>query len=207
MPSEPPAWWHHAGMLSWLIGIVVRFLAGTWRVEGPGRAPLEQWLGEGPLVIAMLHGELLPLVALHRGLPLVGLVSRSRDGDLAAGVANTLGYEVIRGSSSRGGVSALREASRTLETGASPAFTVDGPRGPAGVPQGGALLVSRAEGVPVVWVRAQVAQAWRLKSWDRFCIPKPFARVTLSYGRLTPAQPGRAALEAARDTLEACLSG
>ncbi len=194
-------------MGTWLLAGLIRLLASTWRVEGEGRAPLEQLLERGPVVIALLHGQLLPLAALHRGLPLVGLVSRSRDGQLATDLARRLGYGTIRGSTSRGALGAAREAGRTVGEGLSPVFAVDGPRGPAGVPQGGALLVARARGVPVVWARAEARPAWRLRSWDRFSVPLPFARVTLRYGELAPPAPGREALEQARQGLATALQG
>ena len=159
------------------------------------------------MVVALLHGELLPLVALHRGLPLVGLVSRSEDGELASEVATRLGYGVIRGSSSQGALGAVREAARTVGRGESPVLAVDGPRGPAGTPQGGALAISRITGAPVCWARAEARPVWRLRSWDRFCVPLPFARVTLRYGALPPVAPGPQAQERARQELQEQLTG
>jgi lysophospholipid acyltransferase (LPLAT)-like uncharacterized protein len=194
-------------MLAWLIKVAARLLARTWRIQGSGRAPLEDRLNDGPVVVAILHGELLPLVLLHQGLPMVGLVSHSRDGDLAAAVLLGLGFQVVRGSSSRGGSAALREAQAAVSAGRSPVFTVDGPRGPAGVPQVGALLTSRVTSAPLVWARANSAWCWRLGSWDRFCVPLPFSRVTLRYGDLAPVGEGASGLEDARRALQTRLSG
>jgi lysophospholipid acyltransferase (LPLAT)-like uncharacterized protein len=193
-------------VLAWLLTTAIRLLAATWRVEHPGRAPLERSLASGPVVIALRHGDLLPLVALHRGLPLVGLVSQSKDGELATAVARRLGYGVIRGSTSQGALAAVRQAERTVRAGDSPAFAVDGPRGPAGVPHGGALAVSRVSGAPVWWARAHANPAWRLRSWDRFCVPLPFARIALSYGTLPPVGAGREGLEQAREGLQVRLT-
>jgi len=164
-------------------------------------------LADGPVVVAMLHGDLLPLVALHRGLPLMGLVSRSSDGQLAADVAAALGFKVIRGSSSSGGLAAVRAACRAVGAGASPAIAVDGPRGPVGEPQLGALAVGRAAQARVVWARAVARPAWRLRSWDRFAVPLPFARIGLRYGELPAIGPGREGLEVAASDLRRRLSG
>jgi lysophospholipid acyltransferase (LPLAT)-like uncharacterized protein len=51
--------------------------------------------------------------------------------------------------------------------------------------------------VPIVPIRASASRAWRLRSWDRFLIPKPFARVTVTMGPLTRviADSPRAAAE------------
>src|SRR5690606_17424343 len=62
------------------------------------------------------------------------------------------------------------------------AITPDGPRGPAGVAQGGVLLASARAAAPIVPMRSEVSSAWRLGSWDRFMVPKPFARVRVTYG-------------------------
>ena len=164
-----------------LAATLLRLLAATWRVQ---RDP---WPGQGPAVVAFWHGDLIPMVALHRdrastgGSALVGLASRSSDGDLIAHALTALGYEVIRGSSSRGGVAALRSALGALARGGSPALAVDGPRGPAGVVQPGAEALAVRQSVPVIWGRVE-ARGWRARSWDRTLVPWPFARVRIRYG-------------------------
>lgn len=157
------------------IALLVRALARTWRVEQP------PWPVEGPCVVAFQHGDLLPMVALHRHRGLVGLASRSRDGGLVAAVLGALGYAVVRGSSSSGGVEALRAAASAIAAGQSPAFAVDGPRGPGGAVKPGAEALARLAGVPVVY-GVVTARGMRLRTWDRFVIPWPFARVRVRYG-------------------------
>lgn len=164
-----------------MLSVAVRLLARTWRVERP------DFPVEGACVVAFWHGDLLPMIALHRGLGLVGLASRSGDGALVAGVLERLGYAVIRGSSSRGGVEALRAAERAVAAGGRPAFAVDGPRGPAGHVAPGAESVARRTGVPVVHGVVEAA-SYRLGTWDRFRIPWPFARVRVRYGVWRPGE-------------------
>lgn len=166
-------------MIPWLLSVAVRALAWTWRVD---RAP---WPVEGPCVLAFLHGEQLPMIVLHRGRGIVGLASQSKDGALVAGVLERLGYEVVRGSSSRGGGEALMALLLALRAGKSPALAVDGPRGPAGSVQPGAEALARAENLPVLLGRVRAA-GWRARSWDRFLVPWPFARVELRYGVWRP---------------------
>jgi hypothetical protein len=164
-----------------ILAVAVRLLARTWRVERPA------WPVAGPCVVAFWHGHQLPMIALHRGLGLVGIASRSRDGEIVTGVLTRLGYPVVRGSSSRGGVDALRGAATALATGGRPALAVDGPRGPAGVVQPGAEALARRAGVPVVYGVVEAA-GLRLGSWDHFLVPWPLARVRVRYGVWRPGE-------------------
>jgi hypothetical protein len=52
----------------------------------------------------------------------------------------------------------------------------------------GAAIAAQRTGVPIIPVRVDASRSWRLKSWDRFLIPKPFARIDVHYGALTPVQ-------------------
>ena len=163
--------------------VVLRLLAATWRVreiEGERiRAPLRE---RRPFVAIFWHGQMLPLLWWHRNRGVAILISEHGDGEIIARVARRLGYDLVRGSSSRGAERALLESIRLAKSGAPLAITPDGPRGPAESFAAGALLVSHRAGVPLLPVAASASRAWRLRSWDRFMIPKPFARVTIAYG-------------------------
>ena len=90
---------------------------------------------------------------------------------------------------------------RTIQAGRDGAVTPDGPRGPAHVFAAGAAIAAQRTGAPLVMVRASASRAWRLKSWDRFLVPKPFATVRVIYGPIVPvsaASPREAAEEAPR---------
>jgi lysophospholipid acyltransferase (LPLAT)-like uncharacterized protein len=162
-------------MVAALIAFALRLLSWTWRVEQP------PWPTSGPCVVAFWHGDQLPMIALHRGRGLVGVASLSADGAIVAGVLIRLGYGVIRGSTSRGGAEAIWRLREAIRAGRSPALAVDGPRGPAGSVRGGAEQLARTMDVPVVFGRV-VAHGWRARSWDRFVVPWPFARVRVEYG-------------------------
>src|SRR5207302_4298229 len=144
------------------------------------------------------HGELLPLLWTHRNRKVAVMISEHRDGELVARVARSLGFRLVRGSTSRGAARALLNASRELEAGFDVAVTVDGPRGPAHTVAPGVLVISQRTSAPMVPVGASASRSWRLKSWDRFMIPKPFARVTVAYGdpiRVNADTPRDATLE------------
>ena len=154
-----------------------------------------------PVVYAFWHGQQLMMVPTHRGRGIVGLASLSRDGSLLARVIELFGYSVVRGSSSRGGNRALKACLEAMAAGLSPGVAVDGPRGPRGEPHAGAVVMAARSGRPIVYVVGRCAWKIRLKSWDRFEIPGPFARVDLVYGELSPPGGSRQDIEDARRAL------
>lgn len=171
-------------LASRLGGVLLRVLARTWRIRYVNREPVDALhRAARPVVMVLWHGELLPLLWTERVRGLTVLISEHGDGEIVARVALSLGYRTVRGSTSRGGGRALLGMSRALEQdGRSLAITPDGPRGPARTFAPGALIVAQRTGAPVVTMAAGASRAWRLKSWDSFLIPKPFARVTVAYG-------------------------
>ena len=102
------------------------------------------------------------------------MVSRSFDGEYIARIVERLGYEAMRGSSSRGGVAALREMHDWVQQGHSVAVTADGPRGPLYVAKPGTLLLARYTGAPIVAFHVALRDPITFRSWDRFMVPRPF---------------------------------
>jgi hypothetical protein len=163
--------------------MLIRALASTWRMRPHNDAPLhEARANDRRVIFALWHGELLPLLWQHRGENVAIVISEHRDGEIVAKIAESLGYATVRGSSSKGGSRALIGLMREIDAGRDGAITPDGPRGPARVFAPGAAVASQRTGAAIVPIRAAASSAWRLKSWDRFLIPKPFARVDVSYG-------------------------
>lgn len=164
-------------------GPLVGLLARTWRVEEVNAEPWQRIVREGgQYILCAWHGELLTAAWANRDRDLSAMVSEHADGEIIARVMHTWGYRTVRGSSSRSAGRALLGMVRELTEGRSFALTPDGPRGPAGVIQQGLLLASHRSGAPIVTVRCEARRAWRLSSWDRFLVPKPFATVRLVYG-------------------------
>jgi lysophospholipid acyltransferase (LPLAT)-like uncharacterized protein len=169
----------------WLIAaglVLLRVLAATWRIRCEERHLLRKLRDAGsPIIFAFWHGQMLPLLWVHRGEGVAVLISEHRDGEIVARVAQSLGFRVVRGSTSRGAGRALIGVVRELASGREVAITPDGPRGPARSFAPGALIASQRAGAPILAASAAARRCWRLKSWDRFMIPKPFARVTVRY--------------------------
>ncbi len=166
--------------------VLLRALASTWRMRSHNDDGLRAARAKNERVIfALWHGELLPLLWQHRGENIAIVISEHKDGEIVARIAESLGYATVRGSSSKGGSRALIGLMREIDAGRDGAITPDGPRGPARVFAPGAAVASQRTGAHIVPIRAAASRAWRLKSWDRFLIPKPFARVDVSYGAPT----------------------
>ena len=136
-----------------------------------------------PVIFSLWHGRLLPLTYFHRRLKVTAIISQSRDGDFIAQLVEGWGFETARGSTSRGGRQALTGLVRALRAGRSVAITPDGPRGPRQRLQTGVLTVAQLSGRPIVPVACGATRAWWPGGWDRFCVPKPFSRVRVLYGR------------------------
>lgn len=160
-----------------------------------------------PFIYVLWHGRLLPLTYYHRGRDIVTIISRSRDGEHIARVVERWGYEVIRGSSSRGGTDALRQLVRRIRAGHDLAITPDGPRGPRQKMKPGALLAAQLSGAPIVPLSGGCDRAWWFEGWDRFLVPKPFATVRLAYGKphVIPRDADDAELERRGAALEETL--
>jgi lysophospholipid acyltransferase (LPLAT)-like uncharacterized protein len=169
----------------------MRLIAGSWRISTQHE---ERWRplyeARRPIVYLLWHEVLLPLLWHHRRQGVVIVVSENRDGQYLSDFARILGYRSVRGSSSRGAARALLGAVRELQSGYSVAFTPDGPRGPRRELKPGVVAAAQRGGAVIVPVHARADRAWRLDSWDRFLIPKPAARVTVSYGRPFEVSPG-----------------
>ena len=135
-----------------------------------------------PVIFVFWHGSLLPLVHYHRHERIVVLVSEHADGERIARVLARRGFGTVRGSSTRGGARGLRALVRAARAGRDLALTPDGPRGPRGEFKPGALAAARMTGLPIVPLAVSASAAWHLGSWDGFMVPKPFARVRVTYG-------------------------
>lgn len=111
------------------------------------------------------------------------LISASRDGELLADAIKRFGYDVVRGSSSRLGASAILQLTEVLASGRDVVITPDGPRGPAYELGPGTIFLAQRSGAAVVPVNMEYSSCWRVKSWDRFIVPRPFAKVRVIIGQ------------------------
>jgi lysophospholipid acyltransferase (LPLAT)-like uncharacterized protein len=114
-------------------------------------------------------------------LHLTLMISNSRDGEYAARVARWLGFRDVRGSSARGATTALKKMTQKVMKGKPCSVLADSPLGPARVAKAGAFFMARTTGAPLIPFLWGADRCWILKSWDRYLIPKPFARISICY--------------------------
>jgi lysophospholipid acyltransferase (LPLAT)-like uncharacterized protein len=118
-----------------------------------------------------------------QGLKLAFLASPSRDGEIGVKVFNTLGAQVIRGSSSKSGAKALRGVYLAIKKeNISVATTSDGPRGPAFEFKPGWLMLAQLCTVPIIPIAYAADKSWQFNSWDHFFLPKPFSKISIVIG-------------------------
>lgn len=161
-------------LASWVIYAIYRLLCLTvrWEYVGerydPKRTP--------PFVLGFWHSRILMLPYLFRGWPGALLISEHRDGEMIARAAKLMGLDSVRGSSTRGGGRALLALIRLARQGLPVAVTPDGPKGPAEVVKPGVVQLAKKSGLPFRSACYATKRHWRLGSWDRFYVPKPFTR-------------------------------
>ncbi|MFQ5767596.1 MAG: lysophospholipid acyltransferase family protein [Acidobacteriota bacterium] len=158
-------------------------------------------------ILAFWHGRLLMMPYCYRRRKIAIIISEHGDGELIARTMALFGHQTIRGSSTRGGAGALRQAIRHLRRGGDIGFTPDGPRGPRFRVQPGVIQAARLGRVPIIPVSFSARPAHHLASWDRFLLPWPFSRGLFLYGRPIRVPPDADAgrMEAARLELEGRL--
>lgn len=133
-------------------------------------------------IYVLWHETLLMPISLFPRDGIRALVSRHRDGEYLARIIERLGYGLVRGSTTRGAVQALRELSRPDDRW-HVAITPDGPRGPRQELKPGVVYIAAKSGMPIVPVGLAADRPWRLNSWDQFVLPRPFSRVACYGGR------------------------
>ena len=172
------------------VAIVHRLLSSTCAVQIREESGLRALQAKhGGVILAFWH-EVLPLAIWSvRGSGYHTLTSYSYDGELAARVIEHFGLAAVRGSSSRGGREALQQLEIALNLGVTVGVTLDGPRGPRRVAKPGVAILSGRTGIPIVPMTMGAPRGWRMRSWDRLFLPKPFTTITCVYGE--PIDPAR----------------
>lgn len=170
-------------LLSLLASLLMRAIYATNRVnkEYPAEA-LPYLTGEKPAVFCFWHGRMImhPFVK-PPGRSMQVLISQHNDGALITATMAWFDIGSVRGSSSRkrggGGTRAVFEMMDVTGRGGNLSITPDGPRGPFQVAAQGAAYVAAKTGYPILPITFSASRHWRLRSWDKFMIPKPFGRI------------------------------
>ena len=168
---------------------VIKLLTSTYRFEAVlGEENVEPFLDDSnscaPAYWHQHHVLCSTLVRrwIRRGFKACFLISGSVDGEVPERIARSWGAEVIRGSANESGALALRDMQAMMKRGYSIVTTADGPRGPIYEIKPGVVVMARIGNVPVLPIACAADRAWYLDRWDRFMIPKPFARIVMAVG-------------------------
>ena len=173
----------------WLIAFGYRLIqiwGSTLRYQVEDRAGVVNNPVSENFIGCLWHNRLLifPLI-LKRFTPNrrgAALISASRDGDLLTDAIHRFGFDVVRGSSSRMGATALLQLSEVLSSGGDVVITPDGPRGPVYELGPGLIFLAQKTGAAVLPMNVEYSSCWRFNSWDRFILPVPFSQVRVTFG-------------------------
>jgi len=174
-------------MLNWLklallppIGAgLIRLLGRVIRIRTEGNDQVDELYQQGRrIIIAFWHGRQLMMPLVYRGAEAHILISEHRDGELIHRIVSRFGFRSVRGSTTRGGVAALRRLIELGRSGRDLVVTPDGPKGPRQVAQLGVIQLAKATGLPIVpltfscskkkSLRAGTA-SWSPIRWDEDC--------------------------------------
>lgn len=168
----------------WPLAKLVRLWGMTLRFETTPEDVLNMSKCDVPVAFVLWHNRLFLATEVHRRYrshrPLYALISASKDGALlSAFFALVGGLRAVRGSSSNFGREAATMLVEMQRAGHDIGITPDGPTGPCYEVKPGAVIVPRRTKTPVLLLGGEFTSAWRLKSWDRFYLPRPFSRVRM----------------------------
>ena len=206
--------WKRAGFwaFGWLSKAAATLWLSTCRITEFGREIEEEYIEKNPhkgVLYASWHRGLFFVIYWDRHQKVVSIASASEDGELAAQAARRFGWITSRGSSSRGGWQAYREMEALLNQGHKGGLVADAPRGPRFVSKLGIIYLARRTGIPIIPVIWSADRFWKLNSWDRTIIPKPFARIVALFADAVievPADASREACERYRRQLDDALN-
>lgn len=167
------------GALMWVLGKTLRVEIYGWK-DSYGD-PKNQFIH------AFWHNRICALLPVWtsqfhmRNHNTVVLSSASKDGAAIEAAVGIYGVGAVRGSSSRRGAAALIALKKAAKSGKDLIITPDGPRGPRYSMQPGVIKLAQTTGLPILPITLLVDECWRLNTWDRFMIPKPFTRMKLIF--------------------------
>lgn len=167
--------------LGFIIWIVYRTLLMTWRVRIVEPDSMKALMKERkPFILAHFHGDEIPLISLASRYKIATMTSTSKDGEMMTTVLHLLGAKTSRGSSTRGGISALKGLIQYCKNGSNSSMAVDGPKGPIYEVKPGVFELARLIKAPIFAGGVSCDRAWHFpRSWNKAFLPKPFAQVNI----------------------------
>lgn len=167
----------------YLVYSIYRLLLWTWKVQVKECPELKHTLEQGkPVILAHWHGDEIALLQTFRLRKVSTIVSTSEDGEMMNRLIHLMGGETSRGSSTRGGVGALKGLIRLVRGGWSCSFAVDGPKGPIYKAKPGVFEIAKLLQLPIYFAGVSCNRMLSFpKSWNKTYVPKPFARIIIDW--------------------------
>ncbi len=163
--------------------VVMGFVITSCRKEMHGKEIWQELLDSGqPFILTFWHYNVLYASLSGGRLPMVAMVSPSKDGEFIARIMESKGITTVRGSRSKGGVGAIKGLLKAVRQGLSPVIIADGSQGPAQVVQGGSIIIAGRAGIPIVPMNWAFSRYKLFSSWDKTLLPLPFARMVWVVG-------------------------
>jgi len=161
----------------------------------------------GAVLLCVWHQQFFSVIRHAKNYKIYNpsiMISLSKDGEIVARMCKHNGWYAVRGSSSRGGMEALKKMIAKLRETKLAAHIVDGPTGPSGKVKPGVISLAHVSNAVIVPISVSVEKAWYFNSWDKFLLPKPFSKVRLGFGKMIKFDrtKDKEILEAQRKQLE-----
>ncbi len=131
-----------------------------------------------PVLICVWHGLFIfPLIYLKKNYIKTKIVSSThKDSMILARILNHYGFELIKGSSSRGARNVIKIMMKLFKnSNTMVAITNDGPKGPPRIAKPGAINLAYKANAKIIFISGKSSSFWQLRTWDNFILPKPFA--------------------------------
>ena len=192
-------------LITWVGYLSIRLIGRTLRYAVHIEKGGPPTLNTHPLILCFWHEGIFISTYVFRGQKIGVISSHSFDGEYTGRIISKFDYQPIKGSSSKGAIRAFLGSRRHLEQGNTVAFTSDGPRGPAYITKPGPVLLASKSGLPLVAFHIAAHKPWRLGSWDRAMIPKPFSKalVCMSQPITVPTNADETDMERCQAELQA----
>jgi len=168
-------------VLLWLVPPVAYLFIRLLYFSCRKRYHLPKKVPDSPFLVAFWHGEILmnPFMykKIMKDVKMSLMISDHFDGEMIAKSVSYFGFDTIRGSSTRGGIKALKESFKKIDMGHSIAITPDGPKGPRHSVADGIVSIAQKKDLQIVAFNYTASSKWVLNSWDKFIVPKPFSTI------------------------------
>ncbi|MHB1001849.1 MAG: lysophospholipid acyltransferase family protein [Armatimonadota bacterium] len=194
--------------ISFLAWLLIQAIGRTTCFKVSGFDGVQKLVKSGRgFIMAIWHGRTMMPVYYCRGMGIWAITSLSRDGEYQTRIISRFGYQIIRGSTGRGGIKAALTACKKLDEGGILSITPDGPKGPPNEVQDGVIFMSQRASCPIIPIGVGLSRRKIMNAWDSYALPGLFGRCAIIFGDpvFPPADDSEEQSIAVRDELKKAL--